>query len=110
MRAVRATLALRRVPRAELVRVVSVAGTGIPTQEGGVAPMTGVELLGPGRWHNFVMESGSRLQTFWQAHLRAERHVMFLLGRGFDRRMCLGLRSFLEAGGAGKRDVIAIEF
>ena len=72
--------------------------------------MTGLEPVGPPRWHNYVMESGPRLKTFWETHLRDTRHVLFLLGKGFDPRICLSLRSLLNAGGTGKRDVIAIEF
>jgi hypothetical protein len=56
------------------------------------------------------MESGAGLDTFWRTYLQRERNILFVLGRGFDPRVCLGLRSLLEAGGAGKRDVIAIEF
>jgi hypothetical protein len=56
------------------------------------------------------MESGPRLETFWQTHLRAARDALFVLGKGFDPRMCLSLRSLLNAGGTGKRDVIAVEF
>ncbi len=38
-----------------------------------------------------------------------ERHLLFVLGKGFDPRMCLGLRTLLGAGGSGKRDVLAID-
>jgi hypothetical protein len=62
------------------------------------------------RWRNYVMESGAGLDSFWRAHLQRERHILFVLGKGFDPRVCLGLRSLLGAGGVGKRDVIAIEF
>jgi hypothetical protein len=72
--------------------------------------MTGFEPMGPPRWHNYVLESGPRLERFWQTHLRAARHVLFVLGKGFDPRMCLGLQSILNACGAGRRDIIAVEF
>jgi len=68
------------------------------------------EPLATARWRNYVMESGGGLEAFWREHLRQERHILFVLGKGFDPRVCLGLRSLLAAGGAGKRDVIAIEF
>ncbi|MBI2266243.1 MAG: hypothetical protein HYU64_13925 [Armatimonadetes bacterium] len=72
--------------------------------------MTGFEIEGSPRWRNYVMESGPRLQTFWRAHFQAERNVLFVLGKGFDRRMCLGLQSLMDAGGTGNRDVVAIHF
>jgi hypothetical protein len=72
--------------------------------------MSWIEPVVPERWRNYVLESGLALKTFWQTHLQAGRDVLFVLGKGFDPRMCLGLRSLLEAGGIGKRDVIAIEF
>jgi hypothetical protein len=65
--------------------------------------------LGLPRWHNYVMESGPRLETFWKSHLRTPRDVLFVVGKGFDPRMCLGLQLVLSAGGTGKRDVIALE-
>jgi hypothetical protein len=72
--------------------------------------MTGCEPSDAPRWANYVMESGPELEAFWQTHLHAERHVLLVLGKGLDPRMCIGLRSLLEAGGAGRRDVVAIEF
>lgn len=72
--------------------------------------MNGYGPLDLPRWHNYVMESGSRLATFWQTRLRATRHVLFMLGKGFDPRMCFGLQLLLNAGGTGKRDIIAVEF
>jgi len=72
--------------------------------------MTSSKPFDPARWYNYVMESGSRLERFWQTHLNTERHLLFVLGKGFDPRMCLSLRSLLSAGGIGRRDVIAVEF
>jgi len=72
--------------------------------------MTGFDPVGSARWHNYVMESGPRLQNFWRSYFNVDRHVLFVLGKGFDPRMCLGLRSLLDAGGAGRRDVIGIAF
>ncbi|MBZ0090570.1 MAG: hypothetical protein K8H90_09350, partial [Thermoanaerobaculia bacterium] len=62
------------------------------------------------RWQNYVMESGAQLDLFWQLHLAAKRDVLFVLGRGFDPRMCLGLRTVLAAGGSGRRDVWVVDF
>jgi hypothetical protein len=39
-----------------------------------------------------------------------ERNVLYVLGLGFDERMCHGLEVVLEAGGKGKRDVALLIF
>lgn len=63
------------------------------------------------RWQNYILEHGTGLDEFWLLHLHAhERHVLFVCGKGFDPRMCLGFKVLLNAGGAGRRDVLAIEF
>lgn len=72
--------------------------------------MTPVPTPEASRWENYVLESGSSLVDSWQAHLKEERHLLFLLGRGFDPRMCLGLETLLSARGAGRRDVVLVEF
>ncbi len=65
----------------------------------------------PPRWRNYVFDSGAQLQEFWAAHLAEQRrNLLFVLGKGFDPRMCLGLESILGLGGRGRRDVTAIEF
>jgi hypothetical protein len=64
----------------------------------------------PARWQDYVLESGAGLESFWQSHLLAERNVLFVLGKGFDPRTCIGLKVLLNAGGSGKRDVVAIVF
>ena len=35
--------------------------------------------------------------------------MLFVLGRGFDPRMCIGAQLVLAGGGAGKRDFVALE-
>lgn len=65
----------------------------------------------PSRWQNYVLEHGAGLNQFLESHLRArERDVLFVVGKGFDPRMCLGIEALLSAGGDGKRDVLAIAF
>lgn len=64
-----------------------------------------------GRWQNYVLEHGAGLNQFLAFHLRMrDRNVLFVLGKGFDPRMCLGIEVLLNAGGDGKRDVLAIAF
>ena len=70
--------------------------------------MTESEPMDCARWHNYVMKSGAPLKKFWETYLKKKRHILFVLGKGFDPRMCCGFRLLLGAGGDGKRDVIAI--
>lgn len=67
------------------------------------------------RWRDYVLIRGSggnvQFREFWADHLNsAERSVLFVIGRGFDPRMCIGVGEVLETGGAGARDVIALDF
>jgi hypothetical protein len=62
------------------------------------------------RWQHYVLLRGERLRAFWADHLgRRERALLFVLGRGFDPRMCLGIQLVLDAGGAGRRDLVALD-
>jgi hypothetical protein len=63
------------------------------------------------RWEQYVLESASGVPEFWASHLgERERDVLFIMGKGFDPRMCRGLEMLLGAGGTGRRDVLAVEF
>src|SRR5262245_36248165 len=64
----------------------------------------------PMRWRDYLLERGAGLDQFWAEHLAGrERSVLLVVGRGFDPRMRLGLECLLRAGGAGPRDVLALE-
>lgn len=66
---------------------------------------------GAERWNTYVQASGAGLRSMLTAHLaEKERDVVFILGKGFDPRMNLGLRMVLDAGGVGRREVIVLEF
>jgi hypothetical protein len=57
-----------------------------------------------------VLDHGERLAEFWESHLHdGKRQVLFVLGKGFDPRMCLGFKALINAGGDGKRDILAID-
>jgi hypothetical protein len=48
---------------------------------------------------------------FWKGHLsEKDRSVLFVLGLGFDPRMCSGLRAVIDAGGGGDRECLLIEY
>ena len=58
-----------------------------------------------------MLNSGQEFAAFWESHLHdSTRHVLFVLGKGFDPRMCLGFAALINAGGDGKRDILAINF
>jgi hypothetical protein len=73
--------------------------------------MTNDPIRNQPRWQHYVLVRGERFRTFWVNHLtKGERSVLYVLGRGFDPRMCQGLKLLLEVGGKGPRDVIALDF
>lgn len=50
------------------------------------------------RWEHYFMRSGSECSAFWEEYLsKHNRKVLFILGLGFDPRMCFGLRMLLDA-------------
>jgi hypothetical protein len=56
------------------------------------------ELEAHSRWEHYFMRRGSDCSAFWKDYLSSfNRKVLFILGLGFDPRMCLGLRMLLEA-------------
>jgi hypothetical protein len=71
--------------------------------------MAGVANL---RWDPYLMGRGSGFNDFWTKHLlqNNNRNLLYVLGKGFDPRMCNGLRAVLNVGGQGLRDCLLIEF
>ena len=66
---------------------------------------------GTARWEYYVLLREDRLAAFWADQVaRDECDVLFVLGRGFDPRMIMGLKTVLGAGGSGVRDVVGLEF
>jgi hypothetical protein len=62
------------------------------------------------RWEDYLLFKNDSFHSFWKKHLSNERNVLFILGQGFDPRMCLCSKSILEKSGTGKRDFILIKF
>jgi hypothetical protein len=65
----------------------------------------------PDRWNQYVLERGAGLKKFWHHHLSVRpRRLLFILAKGFDPRMCLGLEQILALQKQGTCDVALIEF
>lgn len=63
------------------------------------------------RWDPYFMIKGNDFAPFWKQHFAdGVRNVLFVLGRGFDPRMCNGLEVVLGTGGEGKRDCFLVHF
>jgi hypothetical protein len=76
------------------------------TQDGNTGMKSSLE-----RWNQYVLTSGNDLQTMLNAHFaERERNLVFILGKGFDPRMNLGVKAVLSAGGAGARAVVLLDF
>ena len=66
---------------------------------------------GAARWEYYVLLREERLRAFWEERVdRDECNVLFVIGRGFDPRMGVGLKTVLATGGGGVRDVVGLEF
>ena len=63
------------------------------------------------RWQNYILNNGDKVEPFWKVLLdKGERHLLFIVGHGFDPRMCLGVDTICSAGGQGRRDCFLVEF
>jgi hypothetical protein len=63
------------------------------------------------RWRDYFLCEGDRFEKFWRPFLNErKRDVLFVLGHGFDARMCDCVEKLLSLGGEGARDVALLEF
>lgn len=63
------------------------------------------------RWRDYFLREGERFEEFWKQFLtERERDVLFVLGHGFDQRMCHGIQRLMSFGGDGARDVMLLAF
>lgn len=63
------------------------------------------------RWRDYFLRQGDGFDEFWRSFFAEQkRDVLFVLGHGFDARMCDGLERLLSLGGAGARDIALIAF
>lgn len=63
------------------------------------------------RWRDYFLRDGDGFNSFWKEFLAEKRRdLLFVLGHGFDSRMCEGVDRILSVGGDGTRDVALIAF
>ena len=55
------------------------------------------------------MITSDNFETFWETHITKEQKILFILGHGFDPRMCLGLKKISEIF-AGQIDLHVIKY
>lgn len=63
------------------------------------------------RWEYYLLLRNAVFGDFWKRHFSEKnRSALFVLGLGFDPRMCSGLRAVIDAGGRGDRECLLIEY
>jgi hypothetical protein len=63
------------------------------------------------RWRDYFLRAGEQFDAFWRAFLgERKRDILFVIGYGFDPRMCDALSRILQLGGDGARDVALVSF
>lgn len=62
------------------------------------------------KWQNYLVRGGKDFPSFWSSLLKSQHDILFVLGLGFDPRMCSGISKILEVGGDGKRDCLLLIF
>jgi hypothetical protein len=62
------------------------------------------------RWMNYYFRRGEDFKD-WKDYLQCEtRNMLFIVGLGFDPRMCRSLEEIASMGGSGTRDCLIIKF
>ena len=68
-------------------------------------------LSGQDRWLGYTLRGGAKFVPLWDSLVRSsERDLLFIVGRGFDPRMCTAIETILSLGGKGARDCLIIEY
>jgi len=75
------------------------AEKGVPAPEVGDATMSPDSL----RWRDYFLRDGEGFGEFWKLFLaERKRDLLFVIGHGFDARMCDGIERVLSLGGEGR--------
>jgi hypothetical protein len=67
-------------------------------------------VVGPPRWEEYVLAKGVDFTAFWTDHAKRAKRILWVLGQGFDPRMCVGLEAVAALPGAPPVDVVGLEF
>lgn len=63
------------------------------------------------RWANYFLRSGADFESFWGEFLcEGRRRLLFILGRGFDPRMCDAIEVLLRAKGESACECVLLEY
>ena len=62
------------------------------------------------RWNDYFLRRNTEYEKFWKEYLESQRDILFILGSGFDPRMCYGIESILEKDRSGLCDCCLINF
>jgi len=62
------------------------------------------------RWEDYFLRKNEEFHIFWEKYLKQDRNILFVVGLGFDPRVCLCAQAILEKNGNGKRDFIIVNF
>jgi hypothetical protein len=63
------------------------------------------------KWDPYFKRDGNDFTSFWGKYLfGGVRDVLYILGNGFDPRMCLGIEALYKFKAKGKRDCLLIEY
>lgn len=62
------------------------------------------------KWSNYFMKSGKDFTVFWDQYLKEKRRtILFILGEGFDPRMCFGLKIITDSSAPKICDCLSIK-
>jgi hypothetical protein len=63
------------------------------------------------RWADYFLISGDNFTSFWSSLLCSKpRNLLFVLGLGFDPRMCSAIQEIVKQGGEGLRNCMLLVF
>ena len=63
------------------------------------------------RWDPYFMRRGDEFNNFWKDYLSSGEHkILYILGQGFDPRMCSGIDSIIKLGGYIDIDCLLLNF
>ena len=70
-----------------------------------------VEIIEHMQWKNYFFRKGEEFKIFWKDYLTSDkRNICYIMGLGFDPRMCSAIDFIIDCNGEGLRDCILIEF